>query len=96
MAEDHRAILLSILATALAGTGLLIITIAVSGGVSLILIKGYVLPLYISAFTLSIYWIILFSRSKGKFPWLGPVDSHTALKESMESAPRADDTTGSN
>jgi hypothetical protein len=66
--------LLSILATALAGTTLLLLTIAISGRINLILIQGYVLPLFISAFTLSVYWIILFARNKGRFRFLGPVE----------------------
>jgi hypothetical protein len=74
LAEDHRTILLSILATALAGSTLLVLTIAISGKIDLLLIQGYVLPLFISAFTLSVYWIILFARHKGRFGFLGPLD----------------------
>ena len=75
MAEDHRTILLSILATAIAGTALLVLTIAISGKVDIVLIQGYVLPLFISAFTLSVYWIIVFARHKGRFSFLGPAEA---------------------
>ena len=74
MAEDHRTILLSILATALAGSTLLVLTIVISGKIDLLLIQGYVLPLFISAFTLSVYWIILFARHKGRLGLLGPLE----------------------
>ncbi len=71
-AEEHKTVLLSILGTVLAGVLLFVITIAISGGVSVSLFKSYVLPLFLSAFTLSVFWSILFARYKGKLPILQP------------------------
>jgi len=86
LAEDHRTILLSILATALAGGTLLVLTIVISGRIDLLLIQGYVLPLFISAFTLSVYWIILFARHKGRFGFLGPAETAKEEKPASTTA----------
>ena len=74
MAEDHKTVLLSILATCLAGVILFIGTVLVSGGISTDLIRGYVLPLFISAFTLAVFAGVLYARNKGKIPFLGPAE----------------------
>ena len=72
MADEHKTVLLSILATVVAGSLLFLATVAVGGGISIDLIRGYVLPLFISAFTLTIFWAILYARNKGLLPWLLP------------------------
>jgi hypothetical protein len=72
LAEDHKTVLLSILATLVAALILFVATIIVSGGISIDMVRGYVLPLVISAFTLSIFAGVLFARNKGKLPWLAP------------------------
>ena len=64
MPEDHKTVLLSITATVIAGLIILATTIAMNGGVfSLTLFKQYVLPLIISAFTLFVFFIILFATN---------------------------------
>jgi hypothetical protein len=70
LADEHKTVLLSIIATVLAAILVLIITIGIAGGISISLIKGYVVPLFMSAFTLSIFWGFLFARQKGKLPFL--------------------------
>jgi hypothetical protein len=74
LAEDHKTVVLSILATLLAALILLVATIAISGGITIELVKAYVLPLVISAFTLSVFAGVLFARNKGKLPWLAPTE----------------------
>jgi hypothetical protein len=69
MGDEHETVLLSILGTVLAGVMIFLITIAISGGVDVSLFKSYVLPIFMSAFTLSIFWAILFARHKGKLPF---------------------------
>jgi hypothetical protein len=71
MPEDHKTVLLSILGTVAAGVVVLLLTVAISGGISAGLIDTYVLPLFISAFALTTFWAILFAAGKGKLPWLG-------------------------
>ncbi len=39
-------------------------TLAYNGGFSIVLFKQYVLPLFISAFTLGIFWAILFTSNR--------------------------------
>jgi hypothetical protein len=80
MAEDHKTVLLSIFATCVAGLLMFIGTVVVSGGISIDLIKGYVMPLFISAFTLAVFAGVLYARNKGKIPWLGPVERASAAK----------------
>jgi hypothetical protein len=70
LADDHKTVLLSILATLMAALIILVSTVIISGGVSIDLIRGYVMPLVISAFTLAVFWSILYARHKGKLPWL--------------------------
>lgn len=68
VANEHRMVIISILSTVTAGVVLFLATVAISGGISTTLIKSYVLPLFMSAFTLSIYAVFLFARQKGKLP----------------------------
>jgi hypothetical protein len=70
LGDEHKTVLLSILGTVLSAITIFVITIAISGGVSVTLFKSYVLPLFMSAFTLLIFWGILFARHKGKLPFL--------------------------
>jgi hypothetical protein len=79
--------MISILATVLAGILILLITIGVAGGISATLVKSYVLPLFMSAFTLSIFWVFLFARHKGKLPILGDEDSEVNPAPSPKPAP---------
>jgi hypothetical protein len=79
LADDHKTVLLSILATLVAACLLFVGTVAIAGGVSVGLFKSYVLPLFMSAFTLAIFWVFLFARNKGKLPILA------------ETAPRKDE-----
>ena len=61
MPEDHKTVLLSITATIIAGLIILGTTVAMNGGAfSVLLFKQYVLPLIISAFTLFVFFVILF------------------------------------
>jgi hypothetical protein len=75
LAEDHKTVLLSIFATLLAALIMFVVTIIVSGGIAIDLVRGYVMPLIISAFTLAVFWSVLFARHKGKLPWLGASES---------------------
>lgn len=70
MGNEHKTVLLSIIATLAAAAMLFVITFAINGGFSLTLFKSYVLPLFMSAFTLTIFWAFLFARYKGKIPQL--------------------------
>jgi len=70
LADEHKTVLLSILATIVAACLLFVTTVAIAGGVSVALFKSYVLPLFMSAFTLAIFWVFLFARNKGKLPML--------------------------
>jgi hypothetical protein len=70
LGDEHKTVLLSILGTVLSALAIFVITIAVSGGVSVTLFKSYVLPLFMSAFTLAIFWGILYARHIGKLPFL--------------------------
>ena len=86
LANDHRTVLLSILATLVAATIVFLATVIVSGGFALDLVRGYVLPLVISAFTLTVFWGILFAQQKGKLPWLAPVESKKDDKTATSSS----------
>jgi hypothetical protein len=88
MAEDHKTVLLSIMATIVAGLFMFIGTVVVSGGISIDLIKGYVLPLFISAFTLAVFAGVLYARNKGRIPWLGPVEPAKQMKEEPPTPPQ--------
>jgi len=63
--------MVSILSTIVAALVIFVATVAISGGIAINLVKGYVVPLFISAFTLTVFWGVLFARSKGKLPFLG-------------------------
>lgn len=70
LADDHKTVLLSIMATVATGIILFIATIVISGTVSLDLFVKWVLPLFIAALSLGIFFIVLYARNKGKLPWL--------------------------
>ena len=74
MADDHKTVLLSILATLLAAVILFAATTIISGGIDVNLVKGYVLPLVVSSFTLAVFAGVLFARNKGKIPGFRPTD----------------------
>ena len=89
LADEHKAVLLSILATVLSAALIFLITVADDGGISITLFKAYVLPLFMSAFTLAIFWGFLFARHKGKLPFLTENEPPEDKK-----APTAPKTTG--
>ena len=70
MGDEHKTVLLSILGTVISACLLFVATVAIAGGISVDLVKSYVLPLFMSAFTLTVFWVILFARHKGKLPFL--------------------------
>lgn len=70
MGDEHKTVMISIMATIVAAFVLFLVTVAVSGGVSKALFMSYVLPLLMSAFTLSVFWAFLFARHKGILPIL--------------------------
>jgi len=82
LGDEHKTVMLSIIATVVAAVLIFLVTIGISGGVSDALFKSYVLPLFMSAFTLSVFWVLLFARHKGKIPQLL---AETAAKD--ENAP---------
>jgi hypothetical protein len=71
LTEDHKMVMVSIFSTLMAAIIIFIATVLVSGGIAFDLVKGYVLPLVISAFTLTVFWGVLLLRNKGKVPFLG-------------------------
>jgi ABC-type sugar transport system permease subunit len=70
LGDEHKTVMISIIATIVAAFLLFLVTIAVAGGVSTTLFMSYVLPLLMSAFTLSVFWAFLFARHKGILPIL--------------------------
>ena len=80
MGDEHKTVLLSILGTVLSAVLILLVTVAISGGFSSTLFLSYVLPLFMSAFTLLVFWTILFARHKGKLPFLRE-ETETPKKE---------------
>ncbi|MDG6902480.1 MAG: hypothetical protein JRM80_11065 [Nitrososphaerota archaeon] len=70
MAEEHETVLLSILATLVAGVLMLLGTVAVTGTMSVELFEIYVLPLLMSALALVLFWALLFARHLGRLPLL--------------------------
>ena len=74
MSDEHKTVLLSIFATVLAGFIIFLATVAISGGISITLIKGYVLPLFISAFTLAVFAGVLFAKNKGMLPGMAQTE----------------------
>lgn len=70
LGNEHKTVLLSIIATISAAVLMFLITVAIAGGVSVTLFKSYVLPMFMSAFSLTVFWVFLFARHKGKIPQL--------------------------
>jgi hypothetical protein len=63
VADDQKVVMYSILSTLLAATVIFGVTVGVSGGVAFDLVRAYVLPLVISAFTLFVFLVVLFLAS---------------------------------
>ena len=82
MAQDHKVVFVSIFSTLVAAFIIFLATVVMSGGISVDLVKAYVLPLVISSFTLLVFGGILFARSKGLLGFLGTDD--TAKEASKE------------
>jgi fatty acid desaturase len=55
LADDHKTVLLSIMATTVTGIVLFLATIVASGGVSIAMFVKWVLPVFISALSLGIF-----------------------------------------
>jgi len=68
LAKEYEMVMLSILGTFSSAIIIFLVTIAVSGGLSVVLFKSYVLPLLLSSFTLLVYFTILYARHLGKLP----------------------------
>jgi hypothetical protein len=85
VADDHKTVVLSILSTLLAAVVVFVATVAFSGGVSLTLFDGYVLPLLVTSFSLAVFAGVLFARNKGKIPGFQP----DSAKENEAEAPKA-------
>ena len=85
MADEHKTVLLSIFATLLAALVIFAATVVVSGGIAIDLVKGYVLPLVVSAFTLAVFAGVLFARSKGMIPGFRPEPPNEQKAEASES-----------
>ena len=66
MTDEHRVVLISILSTLVAAVIIFAVSVALSGGISIDLVRGYVLPLIISAFTLSVFWCVLYVTNRTK------------------------------
>jgi uncharacterized RDD family membrane protein YckC len=64
LASDHKVVALSITSIFASAVIIFGFTLAYSGGFSIVLFKQYVLPLFISAFTLGIFWAILFTSNR--------------------------------
>lgn len=87
MGDEHKTVMLSIIATLVAGVILFLITTAIAGGFSITYFKSYVLPMFMSAFTLSIFWGFLFARHKGKLPILA--EEETSKDPKASTAPKS-------
>ena len=87
LGDEHTTVLLSILGTVVAAGLLFLITVGIAGGISIALFKSYVLPLFMSAFTLSIFWAILYARHKGKLPFLP--ETEPPKDEKTSAAPKS-------
>lgn len=81
LGEEHKTVMVSILATVVAAIVLLIVTVAVAGHFSTSLFESYVLPLFMSAFTLLVFWAFLFARHKGKLSLLAEEERKEERKE---------------
>ena len=64
LADDRKVVMMSIVSTLIAAVFILVATVAVSGGLAVDLVRAYVLPLVISAFTLGVFWSVLFITSR--------------------------------
>jgi fatty acid desaturase len=94
LGDEHKTVMLSIMATVVAAVILFVGTIAIAGGVDVTLVKSYVLPLFMSAFTLTVFWAFLFARHKGMLPMLGEEEQKdqkapTASKSPSQFFPRS-------
>jgi hypothetical protein len=72
LGDEHKTVLLSILATLFAAVVILAVTVVLAGGLSVKLVDSYVLPLLVTAFSLSIFAGVLFARNKGLIPGFPP------------------------
>jgi len=68
LGDEHKTVMVSIIATVIAAFLVFLVTVAVAGGVSRTLFMSYVLPLLMSAFTLSVFFAFLFARHRGMLP----------------------------
>jgi len=72
LADEHKTVILSIFATLLAAVVIFVVTVVAGGGVSETLFKAYVLPLIVTAFSLSVFAGVLFARERGMIPGFEP------------------------
>jgi hypothetical protein len=86
LGDEHKTVLLSILATLFAAVVILAVTVALAGGLSVKLVESYVLPLLVTAFSLSIFAGVLFARSKGLLPGF-PADDQKDNRPAAATAP---------
>ncbi len=86
MADEHKTALISLIATIFAGFVLFLVTIAIARGFSSSLVLAYVVPIFMSAFTLLIFWAILFARHKGVLPILQEAESKEVKTEVPKTA----------
>ena len=70
MADEHKTVALSILATVITTIIILLGTIVESGGFSEDLFFKYVFPMLIATLSLTIFFVIVFAKDKGKLRWL--------------------------
>jgi hypothetical protein len=70
VADEHKTVALSILATVTTTAIIFLATIVVSGGFSEDLFLKYVFPMLIATLSLTVFFVIVFARNKGKLPWL--------------------------
>jgi uncharacterized RDD family membrane protein YckC len=64
LANDHKVVAYSIASIFASAVIIFGFAFAYNGGFSMVLFKQYVLPLFISAFTLSLFWAILFTLNR--------------------------------
>lgn len=72
MADEHKTVILSIMGTLISALVIFAATVAITGGIDLTLVKAYVLPLMLSAFSLAIFAGVLVAHQKGKIPGMSP------------------------
>jgi hypothetical protein len=85
LAEEHKTVILSILATLLAAIVIFLATIAVNGGISVTLVEAYVLPLIVTAFSLSVFAGVLIARNRGMIPGFEPETKEQKKQQAEES-----------